>query len=82
MLQQDRDRIEQEELEMQSLEKAGVKTAARETIDLMPENATWDDLIYRLYVRQKIEAGLADAQAGNLFSTEEARRRLGLGNED
>ena len=57
--------------------KLPVKSAARETLDSLPDDATWDDVIYRMYVRQKIEAGLADAEAGNLISTDELRRRLG-----
>ena len=66
---------------MHETTKTDVKSAARETIDLLPDDATWDDVIYRMYVRQKIEAGLADAEAGNLISTEEVRRRLGLRDE-
>ena len=57
--------------------KSAVKSAARETLDSLPEDTTWDEVIYRLYVRQKIEAGLADAEAGNLISTDEVWRRLG-----
>lgn len=66
---------------MHETTKSDVKSAARETIDLLPDDATWDDVIYRMYVRQKIEAGLADAEAGNLISTEEVRKRLGLRDE-
>lgn len=57
--------------------KLSVKSAARETLDSLPDDATWDEVIYRMYVRQKIEAGLADAEVGNLISTDELRRRLG-----
>jgi len=63
---------------MNETTKTDVKSAARETIDLLPDDTTWDDVIYRMYVRQKIEAGLADAEAGNTISTDEVRRRLGL----
>jgi len=56
--------------------KNTVKEAARQTLDLLPDDTTWDDVIYRMYVRQKIEAGLADAKEGNLVSTEDARRLL------
>lgn len=57
------------------------KSAAKETLDSLPDDATWDDVIYRLYVRQKIETGLADAEAGNLITTDELRRRLGRSDE-
>ena len=36
---------------------------AHRLIDSMPENATWDDLIHEIYVRQVIEQGLADGEA-------------------
>ncbi len=64
---------------MSETTRSPVKSAARETLDSLPEDTTWDEVIYRLYVRQKIEAGLADAEAGNLIPTNEVRRRLGRG---
>ncbi len=66
---------------MADIEKSLVKIAAKETLESLPDDATWDDVIYRMYVRQKIEAGLADAEAGNLISTDEVRRRLGRSDE-
>jgi len=36
---------------MQNALETDVKTAARETIDLLPDDTTWDDVIYRMYVR-------------------------------
>jgi predicted transcriptional regulator len=53
-----------------------VKNAARQLVERLPEHATWDDLMYEIYVRQAIEAGLRDADAGRMVSSEEARRRL------
>lgn len=38
------------------------KFAAHELIDALPENATWDDLMYRIYVRQ-CGAGRCQAQS-------------------
>lgn len=64
---------------MSDITRSPVKSAARETLDSLPEDTTWDEVIYRLYVRQKIEADLADAEAGNLIPTDEVRRRLGRG---
>ena len=63
---------------MQNTEIRDVRASAREVVDTLPDGSTWDDVIYRMYVRQKIEAGLADAEAGNLISTDEVRKRLGL----
>lgn len=53
-----------------------IKSAARELIDHLPDRANWDDLMYEIYVRQAIEAGLADAEAGRVVSSAEARHRL------
>ncbi len=38
-----------------------VKEMAREVIEHLPDTATFDDLMYEFYVRQKIEAGLKAA---------------------
>lgn len=66
---------------MQESGKQHVKSAAREAIDTLSDDATWDDVIDRMFVRQKIEAGLADAESGNLISTDEVRQRLGMPDE-
>ncbi len=65
------------EISMAQTGKSLVKAAATETLESLPDDATWDDVIYRMYVRQKIEAGLADAEAGDFVSTDEVCRRLG-----
>lgn len=44
----------------------------------LPDDATWDDVIYQVYVHQSIEAGLKDCQEGRTVSVAEVRRRLGL----
>jgi len=55
-----------------------VRSKALATIESLPVNATWDDAIYSLYVRQKIELGLDDAANGRTVSVEEVRRLFGL----
>jgi hypothetical protein len=54
------------------------KDEAHELVNRMPEDATWDDLIDEIYVRQVIERGLADSRAGRTTDVEEVRRRYGL----
>ena len=58
-----------------------VKEAARQIIEHLPENATWDELMYELYVKQKIEQGLADVETGRTVSHDQVKTEL-LGNED
>jgi predicted transcriptional regulator len=43
----------------------------------IPDNPTWEDM-YRIYVRQAIEAGLRDSEAGRVMSVDEVRARFGL----
>jgi predicted transcriptional regulator len=50
------------------------KQQAAEMIRNLPDQATWDDLMYELYVRQKIEQGLRDGDEGRLVSQEEVER--------
>lgn len=57
------------------------KEAARQIIDHLPDQATWDDIMYELYVKQKIEAGLADARAGRTVPHDEVKAEF-LGNAD
>jgi predicted transcriptional regulator len=55
-----------------------VKLAVRQLADTLPDNATWDDVMYRVYVRQAIEAGRRDAAEGRLADVAEVRRQFGL----
>ena len=54
------------------------KDKAHELINRMPDNATWDDLIDEIYVRQVIDRGLADSKAGRTSDVREVRGRYGL----
>lgn len=44
----------------------------------LQEGATWDDVMYQVYVRRKIERGLDDMEAGRTISLEEIKREFGL----
>ena len=55
-----------------------LKKEAHRLIEQLPEDATWDDLMYQLYVRQAIEAGLADSDAGRTVDVQEVRAKFGL----
>ena len=48
-----------------------VKQSLLELMQDLPDDCTWDDLMYRIYVRRQIEAGLRDLDAGEKFSHEE-----------
>ncbi|MEQ1593451.1 MAG: hypothetical protein ABL892_13820 [Thiobacillaceae bacterium] len=53
-----------------------VKEMARELIEHLPDTATFDDLMYEFYVRQKIETGLKAVNEGRTISHDEAKKRL------
>lgn len=57
------------------------KQAAQLIIDHIPDQASWDDIMYEFYVKQKIEIGLNAVEEGRVVSHEEVKRRL-LGNAD
>jgi len=54
------------------------KEEAHKLIDRMPSNATWDDLMREIYVREAIERGLADSKAGRTKDVREVRAKYGL----
>jgi len=56
------------------------KQAAKQIIDHVSDQATWDDIMYELYVKQKIDKGLRAVEEGRVISNEDAKKRL-LGNE-
>lgn len=55
-----------------------VKTKARHLLDELPDDATWDDLMYRIYVRQSVESGLKDVKAGRVHSLKAVRAKFSL----
>ena len=52
------------------------KQAAKELIEHLPDQASWNDIMYELYVKQKIEAGLKAVAEGRTVPHEEVKRRL------
>jgi predicted transcriptional regulator len=55
-----------------------IKDEARRLVEKLPEDFTWDDLMREIYVRQAIESGLADSQAGRTTDVEQIRAKFGL----
>jgi len=55
-----------------------IKQEAYHLLQKLPENATWDDLMYEIYVRQAIEAGIEDSEAGRTIDVGQVRAKFGL----
>lgn len=54
------------------------KDAAHQMIEQMPPNATWGDLMRKIYVREAIERGLSDSREGRTHDVKEVRAKFGL----
>jgi len=55
------------------------KDQAHKLIDQLPPNATWDDLMHEIYVREVVERGLEDSKAGRTKDVKAVRAQYGLG---
>lgn len=55
------------------------KDLAKAIVDKLPDSATWEDLMHEIYVRQTIEAGLADSLTGRTRDCGKVREHFGLG---
>ena len=52
------------------------KEEVRKLLDQLPDDASLEDIQYHIYVRQKIERGLADVDDGRTLTQEEAETRM------
>jgi len=52
------------------------KAEVGKLLENLPEDASFDDIQYHIYVRQKLERGLADIEAGRVVDDAEVERRL------
>ena len=53
-----------------------VKEEIRKMLDQLPDDVTFEDVQYHIYVRQKLERGLKDMQEGRVIDQEEMERRM------
>jgi predicted transcriptional regulator len=52
------------------------KEEIKRMLDTLPDDTSLEDIQYHLYVRQKIERGLADFDRGNVLSEDEVEKRV------
>lgn len=55
---------------------ATVKEELREIVEELPDDATYEDLQYRLYVRRKVERGLKDIEEGRTLTHDEVVKQM------
>jgi predicted transcriptional regulator len=47
-----------------------VKQKVLEVVQSLPDKCTWDEVLYQIYVRKQIDAGLKDEKEGRLIPHE------------
>lgn len=52
------------------------KEEVRRLLDRLPDDVTFEDIQYHVYVLQKIAQGLEDVAAGRVISQEEMERKM------
>lgn len=53
-----------------------IKDEAKKIIENLPENATWEDLMYQFYVKKRIETGIKEIENGEVISHDEVKKRF------
>lgn len=53
-----------------------IKEEAKKLLDNLPDEASWDDVMYEMYVRKKIDEGIKAADEGKLVSHQEVKKRF------
>ncbi len=55
---------------------SSIKEEVHRLADQLPDGATWDEVMYEIYVRQKIAAGEAAIAGGRTVPHDEVRKRF------
>jgi predicted transcriptional regulator len=56
--------------------RATPREEVRRLLDKIPDEASYEDIQYHIYVQQKIDGGLAAAERGDFISDEEIEQRI------
>lgn len=52
------------------------KEEVRKILDQIPDDSSFEDIQYHIYVREKIERGLEDVEQGHVLSQDEVEERM------
>jgi predicted transcriptional regulator len=52
------------------------KEEVKKILDQLPDDVSYEDIQYHIYVREKIERGLNDIRDGHILSQEEVEKRM------
>ena len=53
-----------------------VRDEARKLIDQLPDEATWDDVMYELYIKKKLAIALKAVEDGRVVAHDAVRKKL------
>ena len=60
------------------MQTEGIKQEAYKMLNQLSDQATWDDLMQQIYVRQAIEAGIKDSDAARTMDVKNVRKKFKL----
>lgn len=52
------------------------KDEVRKILDTLPEDATWEDVQYSIYIRERVERGRVESREQQLVDQEEVETRM------
>jgi len=55
---------------------ATAKEETRKMLDALPDDATWEDIQYSIFVRERVERGRLEAAEGKLIDQDEVEDRM------
>ncbi len=55
---------------------ANTKEEIRKILDALPDDATWEDVQYSIYVRERVERGKAEAAEGKVIDQDQVETRM------
>jgi predicted transcriptional regulator len=60
----------------QEMNMSTAKEEVRKMLERIPDDASFEDIQYHIYIREKIESGLRDIKEGHVLSQEEVEQRM------
>ena len=58
------------------IKMSAAKEEAKNLLDRLPDNASWGDIMYEFYVKEKIMTELKAAENGKVISHDEVKKRF------
>ena len=55
---------------------ATVKEIVLEAMRSLPDDCSWEEFTYQLYVRRKVQAGLSAIERGDVYTVDQARQKV------